>query len=63
VKTLGQGKQAGADSTTENWGSVKIVIFPPGTEKPADAPAPASSGASSDSDKQPLPATSPSPKR
>ena len=62
VKTLGQGKQGSADSTAENWGSVKILIFPSGTDKPADAPAPTGTGAASDSDKQALPATAPSPK-
>jgi phospholipid/cholesterol/gamma-HCH transport system substrate-binding protein len=62
VKTLGEGKKASADSNSEDWGSVKILIFPPGTDKPADAPAPASTGSASDGDKQALPATAPSPK-
>jgi ABC-type transporter Mla subunit MlaD len=60
VKTLGEGKKASADSNAEDWGSVKILIFPQGTDKPADAPA--STGSASDGDKQALPATAPSPK-
>ena len=41
LKTLGEGKQP--DSTPDaDWGSIKILIFPPGTEEPPDKPAPAS---------------------
>jgi phospholipid/cholesterol/gamma-HCH transport system substrate-binding protein len=35
LKTLGEGKQADPNSSA-NWGSVKIVIYPPGTAVPAD---------------------------
>lgn len=35
LKTLGQGKQAGA-SLDADWGSVQILIFPAGTEMPAE---------------------------
>jgi phospholipid/cholesterol/gamma-HCH transport system substrate-binding protein len=39
VKTLGEGKQGDSDSDAD-WGSVKIVIYPPGTQVPtADKPA------------------------
>jgi phospholipid/cholesterol/gamma-HCH transport system substrate-binding protein len=34
LKTLGQGKLADPNSSSD-WGSVKIVIYPPGTEAPA----------------------------
>jgi hypothetical protein len=42
LKTLGLGKQAGSNLETD-WGSIQILIFPPGTEMPADNPAPAGS--------------------
>jgi len=41
LKTLGMGKQAGA-SLDADWGSIQILIFPEGTEMPADKPASAS---------------------
>jgi phospholipid/cholesterol/gamma-HCH transport system substrate-binding protein len=50
LKTLGQGKQPGAGagtSTDADWGSVQILIFPPGTEMPADNPVPAPAPSSS----------------
>ena len=34
VKTLGEGKQGDSDSDAD-WGSIKIVIYPPGTQVPA----------------------------
>ena len=37
LKTLGLGKQAG-ENLDADWGSVKILIFPPGTEIPPDKP-------------------------
>lgn len=40
LKTLGIGKQTGA-SLDADWGSIRILIFPLGTETPADKPAPA----------------------
>jgi hypothetical protein len=41
LKTLGKGKQAGANLDAE-WGSIQILIFPPGTAVPPDqAAAPA----------------------
>jgi phospholipid/cholesterol/gamma-HCH transport system substrate-binding protein len=46
LKTLGMGKQPGANtgtSTDADWGSIQILIFPAGTEIPAVKPAPAAS--------------------
>jgi hypothetical protein len=44
LRTLGMGKET--DSTSDSdWGSVKILIFPPGTEIPPDKPAPSSASA------------------
>jgi phospholipid/cholesterol/gamma-HCH transport system substrate-binding protein len=40
LKTLGMGKQAGANMDAD-WGSIKILIFPVGTEIPVDKAAPA----------------------
>jgi len=42
LKTLGAGKQQG-DKLDADWGSIEIVIFPPGTPVPADEPAAAAS--------------------
>ncbi|MFZ1086440.1 MAG: MlaD family protein [Terracidiphilus sp.] len=42
LKTLGMGKQANA-SLNADWGSIQILIFPVGTEIPADKLPPASS--------------------
>jgi hypothetical protein len=39
LKTLGMGKQADA-ALDAGWGSIQILIFPDGTEIPADKPAP-----------------------
>jgi phospholipid/cholesterol/gamma-HCH transport system substrate-binding protein len=38
LKTLGLGKQAGTNLDAD-WGSIQILIFPAGTEIPADKPA------------------------
>ena len=39
LKTMGTGKQAGSASDAD-WGSIQILIFPPGTDAPADKIAP-----------------------
>jgi phospholipid/cholesterol/gamma-HCH transport system substrate-binding protein len=39
LKTLGMGKQAGANLDAD-WGSIQILIFPAGTEIPVEKPAP-----------------------
>jgi len=39
LKTLGLGKQAGSNLDAD-WGSIQILIFPPGTEMPADKATP-----------------------
>jgi phospholipid/cholesterol/gamma-HCH transport system substrate-binding protein len=39
LKTLGRGKQAGSVSGAD-WGSIQILIYPAGTEVPADKKAP-----------------------
>jgi phospholipid/cholesterol/gamma-HCH transport system substrate-binding protein len=39
LKTLGMGKQTGA-KLDGDWGSIQILIFPPGTEIPTEKPAP-----------------------
>jgi phospholipid/cholesterol/gamma-HCH transport system substrate-binding protein len=38
LKTLGMGKQAGTNVDAD-WGSIQLLIFPAGTEIPADKPA------------------------
>jgi phospholipid/cholesterol/gamma-HCH transport system substrate-binding protein len=50
LKTLGLGKQAGS-SLDADWGSIQILIFPAGTEIPADIPSPASSSTITDVDR------------
>jgi hypothetical protein len=50
LKTLGQGKQAGA-SLDADWGSIQILIYPAGTELPAATPAPAVSLSTTDADR------------
>lgn len=35
LKTLGLGKQEGANSASE-WGAIQVVVFPPGTEIPTE---------------------------
>jgi phospholipid/cholesterol/gamma-HCH transport system substrate-binding protein len=49
LKTLGQGKQAGATPGAD-WGSIQILIYPAGTEIPAAAPAPAMSSSTAAAD-------------
>jgi hypothetical protein len=39
LKTLGMGKQAGANLDAD-WGSIQILIYPAGTAVPADKAAP-----------------------
>lgn len=50
LKTLGQGKQAGANPDGD-WGSIQILIYPAGTEIPAATPAPAVSSSATDAEK------------
>jgi phospholipid/cholesterol/gamma-HCH transport system substrate-binding protein len=47
LKTLGLGKQTGS-SLDADWGSIQILIFPPGTEMPAVKPPPAASSSITD---------------
>jgi len=47
LKTLGLGKQAGSNPDSD-WGSIQILIFPAGTEMPADTPEPANSSSMTD---------------
>jgi phospholipid/cholesterol/gamma-HCH transport system substrate-binding protein len=48
LKTLGMGKQKGVNAD-DDWGSIQILIFPTGTEIPADKPAPAATATSTES--------------
>ena len=50
LKTMGMGKQAGANLDAD-WGSIQILIYPAGTEIPADKPAPAVSSSTPDADR------------
>jgi phospholipid/cholesterol/gamma-HCH transport system substrate-binding protein len=50
LKTLGTGKQPGA-SPDADWGSIQILIFPPGAQIPADKPASASTVSAKDVDR------------
>ena len=50
LKTLGMGKQAGANLDAD-WGSIQILIYPAGTEIPADKPAPAVTLSTPEADK------------
>jgi outer membrane protein OmpA-like peptidoglycan-associated protein len=48
LKTLGLGKQGAAsqgDAKDADWGSIQILIYPPGTETPADKPQPGGNAA------------------
>ncbi len=47
LKTLGMGKQNG-EGQDADWGSIQILIFPTGTEIPADKPATVGSASSTD---------------
>ena len=49
LKTLGMGKQTGTNSEGD-WGSIQVLIFPAGTEMPADKPGPAASLAAPNAD-------------
>jgi phospholipid/cholesterol/gamma-HCH transport system substrate-binding protein len=49
LMTLGMGKQAGANLEAD-WGSIQILIFPAGTEIPAEKPAPVPAAVSSTTD-------------
>jgi phospholipid/cholesterol/gamma-HCH transport system substrate-binding protein len=62
LKTLGQGKDADSNSD-QDWGSIKILIFPPGTAVPPTQPAPAGNTSTSDSAKQAETTTAPMPKK
>jgi outer membrane protein OmpA-like peptidoglycan-associated protein len=50
LKTLGLGKQSGANVDAE-WGSIQILLYPAGTEVPANSKAPASIPAKSEMDR------------
>ena len=50
LKTLGMGKQKGANPDAD-WGSIQILIFPPGTEIPADKPGSSGSASSTDANR------------
>jgi phospholipid/cholesterol/gamma-HCH transport system substrate-binding protein len=47
LKTLGMGKQSGSELDAD-WGSIQILIFPAGTDIPADKPAPVASSSTID---------------
>jgi phospholipid/cholesterol/gamma-HCH transport system substrate-binding protein len=49
LKTLGQGKQAGANPEAD-WGSIQILIYPTGTEIPADKTSPAATSSTTNAD-------------
>jgi phospholipid/cholesterol/gamma-HCH transport system substrate-binding protein len=55
LKTLGMGKQTGANLDAD-WGTIQILIYPTGTAIPAGKPAPAVSASTPDADK-PVPIT------
>jgi phospholipid/cholesterol/gamma-HCH transport system substrate-binding protein len=57
LKTLGLGKQTGSNLDAD-WGSIQILIFPTGTEIPAEKLPPASSSSETEPG-QPVPATAP----
>jgi hypothetical protein len=42
LKTFGMGKQPGANLDAD-WGSIQILVFPPGAVAPVDKAAPSSS--------------------
>jgi phospholipid/cholesterol/gamma-HCH transport system substrate-binding protein len=50
LKTLGMGKQAGANLDAD-WGSIQILIYPAGTEIPAGKPASAASSSAPGADR------------
>jgi hypothetical protein len=49
LKTFGLGKQAGANQEAD-WGSIQILVFPPGTEIPVNRQAPVVGSPVADSD-------------
>jgi len=55
LKTLGMGKQAGTNIDAD-WGSIQLLIFPAGTEIPADKPAAVMSSSTANAE-GPVPAT------
>jgi phospholipid/cholesterol/gamma-HCH transport system substrate-binding protein len=50
LKTMAMGKTTGANLEAD-WGSIQILIYPAGTEIPADKPAAAVSSSTTDADK------------
>ena len=50
LKTLGMGKQTGANLETD-WGSIQILVYPAGTEIPAGKPLAAISSSTTSADK------------
>jgi phospholipid/cholesterol/gamma-HCH transport system substrate-binding protein len=50
LKTLGMGKQTGANLDAD-WGAIQIFIYPAGTEIPADKPVPTANSPATDVDK------------
>ena len=58
LKTLGMGKQADAGLDADG-GSIRILIFPQGTEIPADTPAPAGVASTTDAGRPPHVSTPP----
>jgi len=48
LKTLGMGKQTGSNPDAD-WGSIQILVFPAGTEIPADKLPPTASSSATDS--------------
>ena len=49
LKTLGKGKQAGANLDAD-WGSIQILIYPAGTEIPADKTLPVTTSSTTNAD-------------
>ena len=50
LKTLGMGKQVGTNVDAD-WGSIQLLIFPTGTEMPADKPVPSISSSVTKADR------------
>ncbi len=50
LKIMGQGKQTGANLDAD-WGAIQILIYPAGTEIPADKTTPAASSSTTDADR------------
>lgn len=51
LKTLGLGKQVGANLDAD-WGSIQILIFAPGAEIPANKPSPADTQSATDAERK-----------